>query len=448
MPGSTIGNGGYTTNVNTLYDGEGHRVEQQVNQFGCSSACGTTTTTTHYVAAGVEDVTLAQSGTSTTKYYAAGGLLIGVNVNGTISYLASDGLGSVATALSSGGTLVAAQLFAPYGGVRSSSGSMPTVRGFTGQYGDAITGLSYYGARHYDPVAGQFTTADFVQGPNRYAYVLGNPTTWTDPSGQHMAECYDNCGGASIPVDPVDNGVEGVSGKGPIGEVSCEVACVEAEYGLPPEVLDDTGATASLDEGLNTAEEVGQEAGRLHAALHDEDLQLAADQNVSRTATDLHAQETASTTTTTSTTGSGTEGTGSGTDGTGSGGTGSGGGAPSAGMPSDSGGGGGAGGGENGGGNGDIGGMPPGYPSSTPPNFNDPTQPPSPDWQWQPLGSTPGTGQGSWWNAATRESWHPDLGHPYPQGPHWDYSFRGMNSYGFPYGWRWMPDGSFVPKVR
>src|SRR5579859_7925921 len=105
---------------------------------------------------------------------------------------ASSGSGCVYSA-----TYEVAQLFAPYGGVRSSSGSMPTARGFTGQYGDAMTGLSYYGARHYDPVAGQFTTADFVQGPNRYAYVLGNPTTHTDPTGQRRDCTFGDCSGGS-----------------------------------------------------------------------------------------------------------------------------------------------------------------------------------------------------------------------------------------------------------
>ena len=30
---------------------------------------------------------------------------------------------------------------------------------------------------------GQFTSADTVQGPNRYGYVAGNPETNTDPTG-------------------------------------------------------------------------------------------------------------------------------------------------------------------------------------------------------------------------------------------------------------------------
>ena len=76
-------------------------------------------------------------------------------------------------------------LYAPYGSPRYANGTMPTDYGFTGQRADAMTGLDYYGARYYDPAAGQFTSADAVaSAPNRYAYVDDNPTTLTDPTGQ------------------------------------------------------------------------------------------------------------------------------------------------------------------------------------------------------------------------------------------------------------------------
>jgi RHS repeat-associated protein len=72
-----------------------------------------------------------------------------------------DGLGSVSEALSSSGTVTAAQLYGPYGGTRYSSGTMPTAKGFSGQRADASTsGLDYYGARYYDPLLGQFASAD------------------------------------------------------------------------------------------------------------------------------------------------------------------------------------------------------------------------------------------------------------------------------------------------
>ncbi|HEU0025517.1 MAG TPA: RHS repeat-associated core domain-containing protein [Ktedonobacterales bacterium] len=71
--------------------------------------------------------------------------------------------------------------------MRCSSGTMPTAKGFTGQRADAATGLDYYGARYYDAVAGQFTSADTVaSGLSPYAYVKGNPETLTDPTGHRL----------------------------------------------------------------------------------------------------------------------------------------------------------------------------------------------------------------------------------------------------------------------
>ncbi len=70
-----------------------------------------------------------------------------VGTSGALSYLASDTLGSVNEALDGSGNVTAAQLFAPYGGLRYYfSGRMPTAKGFTGQRADAATGLDDYGA--------------------------------------------------------------------------------------------------------------------------------------------------------------------------------------------------------------------------------------------------------------------------------------------------------------
>ena len=134
-----------------LYDGAGQRVAQ------VASAGGGATTTTAYLGS-LEEVASSGSGTTTTAYY--GGLA--ESVNGALSYLLSDGLGSVSESIStSAGSVSATQLYAPYGAVRYQSGMLPTDKGYTGQRSDASTsGLDYYGARYYDPVAGQFTSAD------------------------------------------------------------------------------------------------------------------------------------------------------------------------------------------------------------------------------------------------------------------------------------------------
>ena len=161
-----------TTTVDYRYDGEGNRVAMQVKSGGV-------TTTTHYPSSFEE-----KTGSTLTKYYSLKGLPLAVNVGGTISYLASDSLHSVSEAFNSSGTVTAQQLYLPFGSARYSNGTLPTRYGFTEQRGDLSTGLDYYNARYYDPVLGQFTSADSVlDGLNRYAYVGDNPETLTDPTG-------------------------------------------------------------------------------------------------------------------------------------------------------------------------------------------------------------------------------------------------------------------------
>ena len=177
-----------TTTDGFLYDGEGNRVEQLV------TINGSITTSTTYVAGGLEEVASNAVGTTLTKYFTGvSGLPTAerVGTNGPLSYLASDGQGTVATALDSAGNVTSQQLYTPYGNSRYSSGSSPTSMGYTGQRADSSTGLDYYQARYYDPVAGQFTSADTANdGSNRYGYVGGNPTTATDPSGHY--QCFDD----------------------------------------------------------------------------------------------------------------------------------------------------------------------------------------------------------------------------------------------------------------
>ena len=125
-----------------------------------------------------------------------------MGTNGPLSYLASDGQGTVSETLDGSGNVTSAQLYTPYGSVRYSSGSSPTSLGYTGQRADGATGLDYYHARYYDLVAGQFISADTVDdGLNRYGYVGGNPTTATDPSGHRLAIDGTGGGGSSTPLD-------------------------------------------------------------------------------------------------------------------------------------------------------------------------------------------------------------------------------------------------------
>jgi hypothetical protein len=76
---------------------------------------------------------------------------------------------------------------------------------------------------------------------------------------------------------------------------------------------------------------------------------------------------------------------------------------------------------------------------SAPPNFRDPRAAPGPGWEWR--GSAPpGSEQGAWYNPTTRETLHPDLDHPGPIGPHYDW--RSPDGYFY----RIFPDGRIVPR--
>jgi RHS repeat-associated protein len=105
----------------------------------------------------------------------------------------TDGLGSVVASFSNTEGLAAVlgnQTYEPYGKARYQQGNRGTSKGYAGQYNDTLSGLDYYGARYYDPVAGVFLSPDSVQGNAQgmdpYAYVSGNPETYVDPTGHVM----------------------------------------------------------------------------------------------------------------------------------------------------------------------------------------------------------------------------------------------------------------------
>ena len=56
-------------------------------------------------------------------------------------------------------------------------------------------------------------------------------------------------------------------------------------------------------------------------------------------------------------------------------------------------------------------------------------------------GQPAGDFQGNWYNPQTGETLHPDLNHPLPVGPHYDYRAPDGQWY------RWFPDGRFELKV-
>src|SRR6266704_3593285 len=174
---------GTTATDTFLYDGEGNRVLQETS----------TSSITDIITFDGYSETVLTGGTITpTKYYNVNGQRVAMRTSSTLSYLLADALGSSTVALTSSGSTQAVQLFAPYGSIRYSQGSMPTTYNFTGQRLDSQTGLLYYNFRYYDPLSGRFVRADTTQtnagGMDPYAYVGDNPETKDDSTG-HCPWC-------------------------------------------------------------------------------------------------------------------------------------------------------------------------------------------------------------------------------------------------------------------
>jgi RHS repeat-associated protein len=93
--------------------------------------------------------------------------------------------------------------FTPYGASRGETVTWADNRGFLNQPADPGTGLTYDGARAYDPVTARFISPDPVlntsdpQDLDPYGYSEDNPVTGSDPSGDFMTR---GGGGAPSPA--------------------------------------------------------------------------------------------------------------------------------------------------------------------------------------------------------------------------------------------------------
>ena len=104
----------------------------------------------------------------------------------TTSYYDADGLGSVTSLSSSGGSLAQTYGYDSFGKQTSSTGSLTNPFQYTARELDPETSLYYYRARFYDPTTGRFLSEDPVRyggGINFYQYSENNTTTDSDPLG-------------------------------------------------------------------------------------------------------------------------------------------------------------------------------------------------------------------------------------------------------------------------
>jgi RHS repeat-associated protein len=179
-----------TASDSFLYDAQGNRVLQHSS----STVSGVTTVTDIITFDGYTETTLSGGTTTTLTYDSLGGQRLAMQKNSNqVIYLVNDLLGSTDVAIKSSDTIVAVQLYWPYGDGEYSWGTMPTTYNFTGQRLDSVTGLLYFNARYYDPESGRFTQADTVEtnadGMDPFAYVGDSPMGKTDPSGHCFPFC-------------------------------------------------------------------------------------------------------------------------------------------------------------------------------------------------------------------------------------------------------------------
>jgi RHS repeat-associated protein len=220
---SVIAKGGVSASL--TYDSEHARIRQV-------SLVGGVTTTTDYLndpASGAmsEKVAVGADAPTFTDYLVVDGKIVGQRQGAPLwgkvawnqftwkappattagSFFILDHLGSVAVVTDASGNVTQRLYYDAWGKERNANGTdivcgsmvRTTSRGFTNQ--EQIPGacLVNLNARLYDPTIGKFLSADPIVGDpgipnafNRYAYVLNNPLSFTDPSGLCFLGCFWN----------------------------------------------------------------------------------------------------------------------------------------------------------------------------------------------------------------------------------------------------------------
>lgn len=119
----------------------------------------------------------------------------------TTTFYHNDALGSVVAASDASGQLLWRKEYAPFGEQLDSTAENEKLA-YTGKEHDDATGLTYFGARYYDPYLGRFMGVDpagIDPGDpftfNRYSYGNNNPYRFIDPDGRQSADtsCDETC---------------------------------------------------------------------------------------------------------------------------------------------------------------------------------------------------------------------------------------------------------------
>jgi RHS repeat-associated protein len=157
----------------------------------------------------------------------AGGSVAVYNSSGLAYYRHSDWLGSSRFASTPARAMYFDGAYAPFGENYAQTGT--TDLSFTGMNQDTVTNLFDFPAREYNAIHGRWPSPDpsglasaqlsNPQTLNRYAYVMGNPLSFTDPSGLHVSDCWWT--GTCNSGNPAGAGAGGGGYGGGVGPLGC-----------------------------------------------------------------------------------------------------------------------------------------------------------------------------------------------------------------------------------
>ena len=117
-------------------------------------------------------------------------LATAINAAQTVTYFHNDIAGTPLIATDASGNLVWKENYYPYGERLNPETKRDNKLWFTGKPYDQDTGLTYLGARYYNPLLGRFMGVDpkgfdpeNIHSFNRYTYANNNPYRYVDPDG-------------------------------------------------------------------------------------------------------------------------------------------------------------------------------------------------------------------------------------------------------------------------
>jgi RHS repeat-associated protein len=187
---ASVPGGSTTDTTNYLYDATGNLLVRR----------DTSGETVLYLD-GVTEVHLKKGTTGSTfwaqRTYGLGGTSVALRTDKpgqpTLTWLTGDLHGTSTLAIDNNGQTVTKRYTTPFGATRGGGTSTwPDDKGFLGKPKDDTTGLTYVGARAYDPAIGRFVSVDPLFDPgdsqslNGYTYADNNPVTRSDPNGTQI----------------------------------------------------------------------------------------------------------------------------------------------------------------------------------------------------------------------------------------------------------------------